>query len=576
MTFTLAVASGPEASSSLHNALREGVEHGEVAWAEHVGMAIAWSSHSPWVTVHDDGQVLVVVDGRLHNLSRDGRTPASLLLARYRERGGDVAGGLLGDFVVVVLDRNRRSLLVARDPVGVRPWYESGSAARHAGASEVATLCSIPWVDDAVDEDEAVAYLAGAAESRGPTLHRGICTLPPGHTRRLGAGQYTVTRHHYWNVVPDVHTTWDDAVERCRELLDTAVQSRLAVAGSPASELSGGLDSSSVVGTAVRLGYDDLLTSRLVFDSARADERQYSDAVLAKWGLRAVSVSPWIMTSQESQEMTAALHRPPPDPNFTMFVSGHRAMLAEGRPDTLTGLGGDDAFVAMSLPSRTVSAVQLRQRSVLGPLLREGVRRPQETWRGVVRPALRSILPRQQPPPGHVASSFRGHEALLARANRRPVRVTGVAAIDGRLDNMTSGYHASILEDAAVVADLVQRRSSHPFMDPRVLEATYGLDPSWPVRGGHDRALQVAAYADRLPDLVLNRRSKAEFSEVVWPSLSDDAIGRVTSGPIIERGWLDPVGFQNVIQHARGGRPWAALPLYRALALDRWLRGLEQ
>ena len=36
------------------------------------------------------------------------------------------------------------------------------------------------------------------------------------------------------------------------------------------------------------------------------------------------------------------------------------------------------------------------------------------------------------------------------------------------------------------------------------------------------------------------------------------------------------VGFQNVIQHARGGRPWAALPLYRALALDRWLRGTDQ
>ena len=51
---------------------------------------------------------------------------------------------------------------MARDPVGVRPWYQPTSGPRSAGASDVATLCALPWVDDGVDEVMALAYLATA------------------------------------------------------------------------------------------------------------------------------------------------------------------------------------------------------------------------------------------------------------------------------------------------------------------------------------------------------------------------------------------------------------------------------
>ena len=228
----------------------------------------------------------------------------------------------------------------------------------------------------------------------------------------------------------------------------------------------------------------------------------------------------------------------------------------------------------MGPESRLISAVQLRQGRVLRPVVRDALRAPRATWRHALRPTLRHLAPWVRPePPRYVSRSAPRFAELAARIEVPPQRLTGVHAVDDRADNITTGYHAHILEEAAVVADLVGRRSSHPFLDPRLITATYGLDPSFPVRGGHDRALQVAAYEDRLPDVVVRRRSKAEFSEVVWARpLSEQAVGRLLSGPLVERGWLDVEQFQNVLAAAARGLAPAALPLSRAVALDRWLR----
>jgi hypothetical protein len=151
--------------------------------------------------------------------------------------------------------------------------------------------------------------------------------------------------------------------------------------------------------------------------------------------------------------------------------------------------------------------------------------------------------------------------------------VTGVDAIDERIANITSGYDAAILEDRAGVGDLAGRRDSHPFLDPRLIEATYGLDPWWPSRGDHTRALQVAAYRDRLPPAVAERRSKADFSEVFWPQLlNDEVLSRVRTGPLAEAGWLDREGFSALVANAQKGIANAAIPLSRCVSLDRWMR----
>lgn len=574
MTFIAAVAAGAEAVMELERALAERVKSHDVNWVSDESRAVAWRAHHPWVSSKDDGDTLVVLDGRLHNLSGQGAAQAELLLHRYSVLGADLARGLLGDFVVIVLDRKRSRILVCRDPLGVRPWYQSSGSSKHVGATDVATLCSVSWVDQAVDEAVALDYLAGLDVSRGPTFHRGIKTLPTGSTWLSCKIETRTFRHHTWDIRPEPNTTWDEAVQRCRGVLDEAVRCRVRALDSVTSELSGGLDSTAVVGTVLKLGFEDLVVGRLLFDGPRADEREYSDAAIRHWGLRAVSADPWLPTDEEWAELTEVMRRPPPDGNFIMSVGLYRAFQAADRFGCVTGLGGDDAFVSMPRESLVISAIQQHDVKELGRVLRADLQHPRQAWRQTWRPTLRHLTPRgRSRPPRYIAPVAAEEYGLTARFAARPVRLTGIDAIDARADGITSGYVAKILEDTALVDDLIGWRSAHPFLDPRLIRGTYGLNPWFPTRGGHRRALQVAAFGDRLPSAVRDRRDKAEFSGVMWARADIDASRRsILHGPLVDRGWLDIDGFKDLLVDAREGRANAALPFSRAVALDRWLR----
>ena len=574
MTFVAAVVAGATVDS-LHAMCQTRVTNGEVCLTRHDEFAVAWAATSPWIDTADDGEVLVVLDGRLHNLSSPSAGQAELLLGRYRARGVDVARGLLGDFVVIVMDRARTMLLVARDPLGVRPWYQAVCSESHAGASDVATLASLPSVDTTVNEQVVIENLAAVEESRGETFYRGIGTLRPGETWYVDGTRAKTFSHHRWELQPELGISWEDAAERCRVVLEEAVRSRLAVSGPPSGELSGGLDSSTVVGTVARLDREDLVVGRLLFDTPRADERAYSDAVIRHWGLAAVSAPPWMPTGEETSALTHQLCRPLPDAHFTMFVALHRAVLDEGRRDGLTGLGGDDAFAASGIGPRVVSALKLRQTPVLTELARWAARNRRQLWPELLRPTVGYLaLPwRGGRPPRWISRTADAQAELPQVIGRRPEPVTGIEAIDERIATLTSGYDAAILETRAIVTDWVGRRESHPFLDPRFVQATYGLDPWWPTRGGHYRALEVEAFRDRLPVAVAQRRSKADFSEVFWPQLLDDVtLARVRTGPLDDLGWLDREGFDGLVVDAKGRMANAAIPLSRCVLLDHWMR----
>lgn len=565
MTLRLAVAAGNAAVASLAEAAARSAQ--SLCVARHEQQSVVWDPGDPWLDVHDEDGVLAIVDGRLHAGARSARE----LPERYRRLGAGVAAGLLGDFVLVVLDRGSQSLLVARDPVGVRPWYQGAAGDNHIGAGTLAAVAAFGWVDRSVDDRTAIEFLAGRSQSTGRTFYRGISTLLPGRTWRRQANRGSTIVHAPIVVAPELDVAWSDAVLRTRDLLDQSVAARLRPGRPATCQLSGGLDSTAVVGTARLAQAPDLAVGRLVFDSGPADERAFSDAVIAEWGLTAVSVPPWIPTAEDAAELTRRLARPLPDPNFLMFTSLDRALAAEGRNEVLTGLGGDDAFVAMATGSRVLSAVQLGQRDVLRRIAVLALREPGRVWREFVRPTYDEVAPRRRPSaPAWVSSRASIATGLTDTFARRPERVTGVAAIDRRLDAVTSGYHASILEDRALLGDLTGHRNTHPFLDPRMITGTYGLDPWWPMANGHYRALEVVATRDRVPGFISDRRTKAEFSSIAWTQLL--GIQVVLQGPLMDRGWLAVDGFERLVAAALQHQPWSALPLSRCLALDRWLR----
>lgn len=205
---------------------------------------------------------VAVVDGVFYNaaeLAGDaGRGPAHQLIATYRQGGfADALKRINGDFAVALFDEQADTLWLGRDRIGVRPLYYHARAGAFAFASRPQTLRSLPGVSRDVNRRH-VAVFAG---SHYRYIDNAPDELPFANIQQLPAASclqlkgQAVRVHPYWSLDEQPEWTESEAslAERYRELLLDAVGSRLKGARKPVFTLSGGMDSSSVLASAVQL-----------------------------------------------------------------------------------------------------------------------------------------------------------------------------------------------------------------------------------------------------------------------------------------------------------------------------------
>ncbi|HEY7808518.1 MAG TPA: asparagine synthetase B [Croceibacterium sp.] len=170
---------------------------------------------------------------------------------RWEERAFD---RLVGDYAFAIWDAAARHLVLARDPLGMRPLHYHRAANFVAFASMPKGLHALPEVPYAPDEATVTDLLALLPEAGPGSYFAGISRVEPGHFVTIGAGGTKARRH--WQ---PVRTTFKLAsseayAEALRDQLDRAVAARLRGAdGRIASHLSGGRDSGAVTAAAARL-----------------------------------------------------------------------------------------------------------------------------------------------------------------------------------------------------------------------------------------------------------------------------------------------------------------------------------
>jgi asparagine synthase (glutamine-hydrolysing) len=240
----------------------------------------------------------VVMDARLDNASgiakrvasRNGAANQALLFDAYQLWGASCAQRLLGDFAIAIWDERWQQLVCMRDQFGARPlFYHHIPGKLFAFGSEVKALLTIV---DVIKKDQAAIadYLAWYHDAER-TFYEGIRRLPPGHTLTVSSARLVLDR--YWTPDPTRtirHASDADYAEAFREIFSEAVQCRVETSAGLGAELSGGLDSSSVVCMARQLmsGMQKLSTfSLLLMEDPRYDERAFMDAVACVDGLKA-------------------------------------------------------------------------------------------------------------------------------------------------------------------------------------------------------------------------------------------------------------------------------------------------
>ncbi len=251
--------------------------------------------HQPFVSA--DGQVVVVQNGEIFNhvelaaeLAASGHPCAShsdteVLLRLYERDGIDMLSRLNGMFAIAILDRRQGALYLARDRIGVKPLYLHDDGNRLLFASEIKSLLRA-GIERRMNPEALHHYLTFNYVPRPHTMFAGVTHLPPGHWLRIDASGITTRR--WWNLADQraEQRGEDDWIAQFNALLDDAVRLRLRSDVPFGAFLSGGVDSSSVVGMMSRHLDEPVRTYSIGFHEPRFDESPFAAAAAERFHTR--------------------------------------------------------------------------------------------------------------------------------------------------------------------------------------------------------------------------------------------------------------------------------------------------
>ena len=219
------------------------------------------------------------------------------MLAAYEKWGSSLPEKLVGDFALCAWDSRNNRLSLVRDLFGTRTLYYGFASHYFVWSTSLRAAHTLAKAGSELSEDYVATYLIGQPE---PHLspYKEILAVPPGHVLSLERGTRILRR--FWRVDPGRSLNYKNDAEyeeHFRHLFRQAVRCRLQSAGAVCAELSGGLDSSSIVCMADEvIGAGEAQASSLhtvsyVFEqSATSDEQKYISYIERQRGERGLHI----------------------------------------------------------------------------------------------------------------------------------------------------------------------------------------------------------------------------------------------------------------------------------------------
>ena len=558
----------------------------------------------PWA--NEDESLVLVMDGRVDNweeLRREllgsgavlrSRADAELVLRAYEVWGTGFLPHVDGDFALVIWDARRRQAFCARDRLGNKPFFYHRDANTLVFASELRPILERPWVEAVPNESKLVEMLADQWPSRDQTLWTGVLRLDAAHVLDIGSAGAKVLK--YWD--PDLSEAQDrhtdqDHVDRYRSLLVDTVR-RLSRSHRPlACEVSGGLDSSALMCVAARLHASGVLPApdvrgyTLRFPAGgRADEIGYARAVGEFLGRPIRERPPTHRSPSWYRDEGHRLRDFPGYPNGVMHQGLWQSAVEDGAVVLLTGVGGDQWLQGR----RGYYEEELRQgrwqnvwqcfradadacgwRSATGWLARFGVypllpEWARKTWRG-----LRSAGPTPATGPGAYWLSP-GAQRQLAAARERAAEAGAMAPVlrPGQrhlMNNLRYGFDTFGAELAERQGAALGLEVRHPFRTHRIVQFAFSTPERLRLRGAVNKYHHVQALRGWMPEAVVRRQDKAEFSQTFLAAIGEAEQQIERLGDHGLDGVLDPAGLRELLAAYRRAptEGWQAWVLWNAM-----------
>ncbi len=331
------------------------------------------AGHNPMFS--NDRRFCVIHNGEIYNFQEirnelkdyDFRTSTDteVIVAAYAKWGKDCLPRFNGMFAFAIWDNEKKELFIARDRLGIKPLYYSREGNTLLFSSEIRSLLASGLVPRMVDPGGLADYLRYQTVHAPRTILRDVSMLLPGHFMRISENNFEITK--YWDLFAHAGAAapgYEDACRTINELLTRSVERRLIADVPFGAFLSGGIDSTAVVGLMSKVSPRKVRTFTVVFDEKDFSERPYAALAAKKFGTdhHEIELTPQLFY-EELPDALRAMDHPSGDGPNTYVVS--KATKQAGITMALSGMGGDELFGGYNIFGRVKT---LEQKNWLGAL----------------------------------------------------------------------------------------------------------------------------------------------------------------------------------------------------------------
>jgi asparagine synthase (glutamine-hydrolysing) len=550
-------------------------------------------------------EAVLVWDGRLDNREEligllacetsATSTDLEIVAAAYEHWGTGSFARLIGDWALSIWDPRGRRLILARDFIGTRQLYYSVEKDHVKWCTILDPLVLFAGHSFKLHKEYVAGWLAFFPAPQ-ITPYVGIDSVPPSSFVRLEPGGRTIVK--YWDFDPGKRVRYRadaEYEESFRDVISSSVRRRLRSDTPVLAELSGGMDSSSIVCVA------DIIIAQGAADTPRLDTVSYYNDSEPNWNER-----PFFTKVEEKRGRTGChidvskaecCGFEPDMQTFTVIpgsgggpatVSDQRLadyVKSQGSRVVLSGTGGDEVTggVPTPIPELMDLLVTARFKTLASELRLWALnqRKPWfhllfETAQTFAPPFLVGVPKYMRPAPWLDASFVKRNRAALTGY---PARVKLLGPLPNFQENICALEMLRRQLSCSALSLNPPREKRYPYLDRDLLEFMYAIPREQVVRPGQRRSLMRRALTGIVPDDVLKRKRKAFVARSTIVALSGhwEKLAQMGRQMVLTSwGVVDPKAFSQVLEIVRYDKEIPTLQLMRTLGVEIWLKALAR
>ncbi len=482
--------------------------------------------HQPMFSA--DGNYVIVFNGEIYNFkdiklnlqtlgsSFKSNSDTEVLLHAYQKWGTACLEQLNGMFAFAIHDIAKNTTFIARDRFGEKPFYYTRlSNNGFVFSSEIRALLASKVVNPVLNRAVLPEFLAQQTVHYPNTLIKDVYSLEPAHYILIGKD--TFVKKCYWKAeIKSIDIDHKKALQQVRDLFIDGVEKRLVSDVPLGAFLSGGIDSTILVGVASQLNKNAFNTYTVAFDDPAFKDGYYSQIAAKHFGSKHHEIK--LSMQDVLHEIPLALQgidHPSADGVNSYLVS--KAVKKEGLKVALSGLGGDEifggyaSFKQLSSLSQKNKYVKLMPSSLRKAIVNPFVKATTSIKAQKIAAYLQSDL--------SIAKNYATTRQFFFNTQITKLVEQEFAGYHPHASNKASNYsysNISILESSYYMHDVLLRDTDQmsmanslevraPFLDHRLFELVLSLDNSHKINPTINKSLFVNALIDYIPQELLHR-----------------------------------------------------------------------